>query len=995
MNRHTNRKRVNDVKGCSAPSEAPSSGRDAHATQVAPDRHPTTAEIMKLRNHKIRIGTWNVRTLLPKGKLDNVKREMDRLNVNILGLSETRWTGSNLIKSAEHTLIFSGGNEHERGVGILLKNESKSVKGYWPISDRVILVKMRSAPFDLNIIQVYAPTSASSEEDIEAFYDNLEKAKQQCKSQEIVIIMGDFNAKVGSKQVEDIVGPHGLGEQNERGEKLVEWAQTNDLVITNTMFTQPIRRRWTWKQPGEDGAKNQVDYILINKRFRNSILFAKTYPGADCYTDHRLVMAGLKLKLKIIKRGQRKIRLDLAQLKMDSELRERYRVTVETRFDALEWSQDIEQNWENLKLCITETAEKVIPKQKAKAKQKWMTEEILTLMDERRLAKDNKLKYEKLNNDIKAKCNQAKEAWLEGKCREIDNCRRWDTTILYKNVEEITGRRKTCSATGCLKAKDGTIIVEKDQILDRWAEYIKELFEDETRDDNFKVKNNFEGPPIMQDEVVDAMRKMRRGKATGPDGISVELLEALDSFGLAIMTDLLNDIYNSGKLPEDLYKSVFIALPKKSGAIECELHRTISLMSHVTKILLRIIMMRARRKTKPEIAEEQCGFVEGKGTTNAIYILRTLIERSLEVQKEVYLCFIDYTKAFDRVKHGDLMKQLENIEIDGKDIRIIQNLYWEQKAAMRVDDEMSSFQKIKRGVRQGCVLSPDLFSLYSEEIMRNLDGKPGIKVGGYIFNNLRYADDTVLIAENKEDLQELLNIVEKESRKKGLELNSKKTEVMVVSRKKEVPVCDIYTNGTKLKQTQSFVYLGTRITSDGRSDSEIKSRIAQAKSAFQRMKSVLTNKHLSIDTRKRVLQCYIEPILMYGCEAWTMNNQMKKKVEATEMWFYRRMLRIPWTDRKTNGDVLKEADTKRMLINKIRKRQANFFGHFMRKESLEHRITTAKIDGKRSRGRQREKITDSLAAWIDVRSTMEMLRTTQDRDVWKDVIANAAQQGTG
>lgn len=182
--------------------------------------------------------------------------------------------------------------------------------------------------------------------------------------------------------------------------------------------------------------------------------------------------------------------------------------------------------------------------------------------------------------------------------------------------------------------------------------------------------------------------------------------------------------------------------------------------------------------------------------------------------------------------------------------------------------------------------------------------------------------------------------------------------------------------------------------SDGRSDSEIKSRIAQAKSTFQKMKSILTNKHLSIDTRKRVLQCYIEPILMYGCEAWTLNNQMKKKVEATEMWFYRRMLRISWTDRKTNVEVLKEADTKRLLINKIRKRQAQFFGHFMRKESLEHRVTTAKIDGKRSRGRQREKITDSLAAWMEVKSTTELLRVTQDRDVWKDVIANASQQGT-
>ncbi|GFO09204.1 endonuclease-reverse transcriptase [Plakobranchus ocellatus] len=106
---------------------------------------------------------------------------------------------------------------------------------------------------------------------------------------------------------------------------------------------------------------------------------------------------------------------------------------------------------------------------------------------------------------------------------------------------------------------------------------------------------------------------------------------------------------------------------------------------------------------------------------------------------------------------------LTQLKIDGKDLRIIKNMYWDQKAAMRVEGEVSKFQNIKRGVRQGCVLSPDLFSLYSEIIMRNLEGHPGIKIGGSNINNLRYADDTVLIAENEKDLQQLLDIVKEES----------------------------------------------------------------------------------------------------------------------------------------------------------------------------------------------------------------------------------------
>ena len=322
-------------------------------------------------------------------------------------------------------------------------------------------------------------------------------------------------------------------------------------------------------------------------------------------------------------------------------------------------------------------------------------------------------------------------------------------------------------------------------------------------------------------------------------------------------------------------------------------------------------------------------------------------------------------------------------------------MYWEQTAAMRVEGEISAFQKIKRGVRQGCVLSPDLFSLYSEIIMRNIEGQPGIRVGGHNINNLRYADDTVLISENEKDLQQLLNIVESKSKEKGLELKSKKTEVMVISRKEEPPLINITINGIKLKQRDHFKYLGALISSDGRNNTEISARIAQAKMTFQKMNTVLTNSHISIHTRKRTLECYIEPILMYGCEAWTISKQAQKKLETVEMWFLRRMMKISWMAKKSNDTVLKEAHTSRALVNKIWTRQTTLFGHVMRREKLEHLITTGMMEGKRSRGKQLEKMTDGLVKWLGAGKVVEILKATRDRGIWKDMIANAIKHGTG
>ena len=115
-------------------------------------------------------------------------------------------------------------------------------------------------------------------------------------------------------------------------------------------------------------------------------------------------------------------------------------------------------------------------------------------------------------------------------------------------------------------------------------------------------------------------------------------------------------------------------------------------------------------------------------------------------------CFIDYAKAFDKVKHEDLFEFLQNLDIDGKDLRLIRNLYWEQSAAIRIDGNIGKYTQIKRGVRQGCVFSPDLFNLYSENILRDLNDIKGCIVGGYNLNNVSYADDAVLIAGSKSQL---------------------------------------------------------------------------------------------------------------------------------------------------------------------------------------------------------------------------------------------------
>jgi len=144
---------------------------------------------LKTRGRILKIATWNVRTLYQAGKFDSILQEMDRLKLDILGLSETRWTDDGKISRDEHTMLYSGGEDHQSGVGVIMKNSiAKSLLGYWPISDRVMLVKLQGKPFNINLIQVYAPTKEYSEDINEAFYEQVETASNMSRIKSTLLL---------------------------------------------------------------------------------------------------------------------------------------------------------------------------------------------------------------------------------------------------------------------------------------------------------------------------------------------------------------------------------------------------------------------------------------------------------------------------------------------------------------------------------------------------------------------------------------------------------------------------------------------------------------------------------------------------------------------------------------------------------------------------------------------------------------------------------------
>ena len=225
---------------------------------------------------------------------------------------------------------------------------------------------------------------------------------------------------------------------------------------------------------------------------------------------------------------------------------------------------------------------------------------------------------------------------------------------------------------------------------------------------------------------------------------------------------------------------------------------TIALISHASKVMLKILQARLQQYVNRELPGVQADFRKGRGTRDPIANIRWIMEKAREFQKNIDVCFIDYAKAFDYVDHNKLWKILKEMGIPDRLTCLLRNLYVGQEAPVRTGHGTTDWFQIGKGVQQGCILSPCLLNLYAEYIMRNAvleEAQAGIKIAWRNINNLRYADDTTLMAESEEELQSLLMKVKEESEKAGLKLNIQKTKIMASG-----PITSWQIEGEKWKQ---------------------------------------------------------------------------------------------------------------------------------------------------------------------------------------------------
>ena len=373
-------------------------------------------------------------------------------------------------------------------------------------------------------------------------------------------------------------------------------------------------------------------------------------------------------------------------------------------------------------------------------------------------------------------------------------------------------------------------------------------------------------PDILECRAESALESIPMNKASGGDRIPVELFQILKDDVVKVLHSICQQIWKTQQWPQDWKRSVFIPIPKKSNAKECSNYRIIALVSHAGKVMLKILQARPQQYVNHELPDDQDSFRKGRGTRDQIANIRWIIEKAREFQ----FCFTDYAKAFDSVDHNKLWTILKQMGIRDHLTCLLRNLYAGQEATVRTRHGTTDWIQIGKGVHQGCILSPCLFNLYAEYIMRHAgleEAQARIKIARRNINNLRYADAITFMAESEEELKSLLMKVKEKSVIVGLKLNIQKTKIMASG-----PITSWEIDGETVEAVSDFIFWCFKITADSDCSHEIKRCLLLGRKVMTNLDSILKSRDITLPTKVRLVKAMVFPVVMYGCEIWTVRK---------------------------------------------------------------------------------------------------------------------------
>ncbi|KAK3534891.1 hypothetical protein QTP70_001925 [Hemibagrus guttatus] len=638
---------------------------------------------------------------------------------------------------------------------------------------------------------------------------------------------------------EEVMGKFGVKERNLEGQMVVDFAKRMDMGVVNTYFQKREEHRVTYKSGG---------------------------------------------------RSTQKKRQKLRQ--------------------ALGGQVVLPDDWETTAEVIRETGRKVLGVSSGRRKEDketwWWNEEVQDSIQRKRLAKkkwdmdrteENRQEYKELQRRVKREVSKAKQKAYDELYTRLDT--REGEKDLYRLARQRDRDGKDVQQVRVIKDRDGRVLTSEESVQRRWKEYFEELMNEENeREKRVEGVNSVEQKvdKIRKDEVRKALKRMKSGKAVGPDDIPVEVWKCLGEAAVEFLASLFNRVLESERMPEEWRRSVLVPIFKNKGDVQsCSNYRGIKLMSHTMKVWERVVEARLRKVV--EICEQQYGFMPRKSTTDAIFALRILMEKYRDGQRELHCVFVDLEKAYDRVPREELWYCMRKSGVAEKYVRVVQDMYERSRTVVR------------------CAVVMDQLS---EEVRQESPW------------TMMFADDIVICSESREQVEENLERWRFALERRGMKVSRSKTEYMCVNEREGSGTVRL--QGEEVKKVQEFKYLGSTVQSNGECGKEVKKRVQAGWNGWRKVSGVLCDQKISARIKGKVYRTVVRPAMLYGLETVSLRKRQESELEVAELKMLRFSLGVTRLDRIRNEYIRGTAHVGR-LGDKVREARLRWFGHVQRRET--------------------------------------------------------------
>lgn len=985
------------------------------ATGPADSGEPRTScieESERLKTNKIRpkkkhlLGTLNVNTLMKIGKLKNVTDTLNKRNILILALQETRFTDENAMESNGYRIykgkpaIKNTKNISMFGTAFMVKqNLTESITNFTSPSERISFLSFRSGNKGYTIINGHAPINQhnrTNKEKVEEFWEMLENETSKIPEHHIKILVGDFNAQIGKeRKFKSVVGNYPAHKRtNKNGERLIDFCKQFNLKLMTTYFRKLARKKKTWASPNIRQGEYQLDHVAITTKSFKEIMDVRVRRGLNIDSDHYLTE--IKTKFQPNKPKQKQKRVARTDTKFILQNQDKFRKIIESGKMG---------NWEEMKETMV-GAVKEIGHPPRRPKHRWWNE----LCDE---AIDNRLSaWQKWNNTKKKKdwetftevrkitsktIRSVKRNYDRSRLEEIDmDFKKNNTREFYKTFKEVLSGYQPQSLH--FKDKNGIMVLSNRENCELLAEYFENLLNCEEPIERLQFQkpqeeNRPSDPPNIQ-EIDNIIKSLKNNKTPGEDGIVAEMWKIGGEFAKEKVHRCLKDIWTKGEIPNDWKQALIHPLHKKGDKTDTNNYRGISLLPVTYKILSKALLKRVEEQAGDSIGDYQAGFRKGRSCIEQIFNLKTILRVRTLQNKNTVVTFVDFKKAYDSLDRQTLFLTLKERGIDKNTRKLVEETLMNTTSKVKFLGEVSESFKIKTGVRQGDGLSPILFNLVLDKIIKAwekaLEEKKvkGIYMGQgkhrFEVKCLAFADDIALITDNRSDAKLMLETLHEIAEKTGLKISYEKTEYIEYRHNKEKYMTIAH---GRIKRVDKFKYLGEWIQANGLDNTTSKERVRKIEMAYKLTQSLYNKKSISIQAKIRHYNSVLKPEATYGSECLTMNKKGElRDLEKRERKILRKILgpvknaENTWIKRK-NEDLFTKTEK---ITHTMRKRRLKLYGHLKRMD--ESRVTKKIFNYisklKRTTGWMEETRKDAMKVGITEKNI-------SDRDQYRQLIDNA------